>query len=121
MTDVAAQWRWSDIPEEIVTPLLSRRLISGDNLTIARVRLSAGCPIPQHAHVHEQMTHVVEGCLRFWVDGSAGYRDVGAGEVIHFPSNLPHRAEALEDTVVIDVFTPVREDWVRGTDSYLRG
>jgi quercetin dioxygenase-like cupin family protein len=117
----AAFYSWSDVPSEQVKPDLSRRLITGERVMLAQVELQRGCIVPQHAHVHEQVTYVLAGCLRLTVgeDGATSY-DLRAGDVIHLPSNLPHAAEALEDAQVLDVFSPPREDWLNRSDDYLR-
>jgi quercetin dioxygenase-like cupin family protein len=117
----ASFFRWSDVPSEQVKPDISRRLITGERIMLAQVDLQRGCIVPQHAHVHEQMTYVLEGCLRLTVgsDGETTH-DLRAGEVIHLPSSVPHAAVALEDTRVLDVFSPPREDWLNRTDDYLR-
>lgn len=86
---------------------------------IAHVYLAKGAIVPEHAHENEQITYILEGKLRFTL--GAETVDVGAGEVLTIPPNLPHAAEALEDTVDVDVFTPPREDWLSGADAYLRG
>jgi len=87
----------------------------------ANVELARGCVVPKHAHVHEQITYVLEGWLRLTVgdDGAETY-DLRPGDVIHLPSNVPHGAEALDETRVIDLFSPPREDWLNRTDDYLR-
>jgi quercetin dioxygenase-like cupin family protein len=88
---------------------------------VASVELERGCVVPRHAHVHEQISYVLDGCLRLVVgDAGAESYEVRTGEVVVIPSNVPHAAEALEDTRVLDVFSPPREDWLNGTDSYLR-
>ena len=117
----ATFFRWADVPSEQVKPDISRKLITGDRIMLAEVKLQRGCIVPQHAHVHEQMTYVLDGCLRLTVgeDGATSY-DLRGGEVVVLPSNVPHAAEALEDTRVIDVFSPPREDWLNRTDAYLR-
>ena len=117
----ATSYRWSDVPSEQVKPDLSRRLITGERIMLAQVELQRGCVVPKHAHMHEQVTHVLEGCLRLIVgdDGSESY-DLRAGEAIVLPSNVPHAAEALEDSRVLDIFNPPREDWLDRTDAYLR-
>jgi quercetin dioxygenase-like cupin family protein len=111
-------FRWSDVESEQLKPDLSRRLIVGDELMLARVLLEKGCIVPEHSHVNEQLSYILEGALRFWIDGKV--LDVRAGEVLCIPSNMPHQAEALEDTVDLDVFYPPRQDWLARTDSYLR-
>ena len=117
----ATYYRWSDVPSEQVKPDLSRRLITGQRIMLAQVELQRGCVVPQHAHVHEQMTYVLEGCLRLRIGDEGGEsHDLCAGDVIALPSNVPHAAEALEDTRVLDVFSPPREDWLTREDAYLR-
>ena len=117
----ASYFRWSDIPQEQVKPDLTRRLVTGERVMVASIELQRDCVVPQHAHVHEQVSYVLEGCLRLTIgnDGSESY-DVRAGEIVLIPSNVPHAAVALEDTRVIDVFSPPREDWLNRTDDYLR-
>jgi quercetin dioxygenase-like cupin family protein len=91
-------------------------------MMIAHVYLATGAIVPKHSHHNEQITYILEGRLRFWFgDDESEQLDVGAGEVLTIPPHLPHRAEALEDTLDVDVFTPPRADWLSGDDSYLRG
>jgi unsaturated pyranuronate lyase len=118
----ATHYRWDDMPKEALNPDLGRRLIAGERLMLAHVYLEKGCVVPQHSHHNEQLTYILEGKLRFWLgeDGSTVV-DVAAGEVLHIPPNLPHKAEALETTLDVDVFSPPREDWLDGSDAYLRG
>ena len=111
-------FRWSEVEEEQMKPDLARQLVVGNELMLARVLLKKGCIVPEHSHVNEQLTYILEGVLRFWIDGKV--IDVKAGEVLCIPSNLPHKAEALEDTVDLDVFYPPRQDWLNKTDAYLR-
>lgn len=114
-------FRWESMPREKVTDALERRIISGDRMMIAHVYLKKGCVVPRHAHENEQITYILEGALRFWIgEDEAEQVDVRAGEVLHIPSNVPHKALALEDTLDVDVFSPPREDWLGGTDDYLR-
>ena len=114
-------FRWSEMPRERVTDLLDRRLITGERMMLAHVYLKKGCVVPKHQHENEQLTYILEGALRFWI-GEDGKEElvVHAGEVLHIPSNIPHKAEALEDTLDVDVFSPPRWDWLNGTDAYLR-
>ena len=113
--------RWDDLPVEKVTDTLGRRLITGDRMMIAHVYLDEGCVVPRHSHENEQITYILTGCLRFTIGGeNPRVVDVAAGEVLHIPSHVPHRAEALEDTLDVDVFSPPRQDWLDGSDSYLR-
>jgi len=110
--------RWNEVELEKLNPLLDRQMITGDQLMIARVLLKKGCVVPEHSHVNEQLTYIVDGALKFWIDGREIV--VRAGEVLCIPSNMPHKAEALEDTVDLDVFHPPRQDWLSKSDSYLR-
>lgn len=111
---------WEDMPRERVTDALSRRLITGERMMLAQVYLDKGCIVPRHSHENEQLTYILEGSLRFWI-GEDGQEElvVRAGQVLHIPSNVPHMAEALEDTLDVDVsFSPPRQDWLDGTDTY---
>jgi quercetin dioxygenase-like cupin family protein len=118
----AKHYRWKDLPAEPLKGGISRRLITGKGVMIAHVYLKKGDDVPQHSHVNEQITYILEGALQFWL-GPEGDREVTvrAGEVLVIPSNLEHRALALEDTLDVDVFNPPRQDWLNGTDAYLRG
>jgi quercetin dioxygenase-like cupin family protein len=109
------------MPKEKVTDLLDRRLITGERMMLAHVYLKKGCIVPKHSHENEQLTYILEGCLRFWLgEDQQETLDLRAGEVLHIPGNLPHKAEALEDTLDVDVFSPPRADWLNKTDDYLR-
>jgi quercetin dioxygenase-like cupin family protein len=113
---------WNDVPLEAVTDTISRRLFTGERMMLAHVHLKKGAIVPWHSHENEQITWIVEGALRFWL-GEEGSDDVqelviSAGETMYIPSNLPHKAEALEDTFDVDIFSPPRQDWLDGTDSY---
>jgi quercetin dioxygenase-like cupin family protein len=110
--------RWDDIEHEELSPGLARRVLHGDGLTVARIYLKKGAIVPLHQHVNEQLSYVLEGRLRF--DFEQGQQVVAAGEMMQISANEPHEVEALEDSVAFDVFQPVREDWLRGDDSYLR-
>jgi quercetin dioxygenase-like cupin family protein len=121
MTGRATHHRWDDLPREELNPLIGRRLVTGERMMLAHVYLAQGAVVPKHAHENEQLTYILEGRLRFRLgeDGSEVV-DVAAGEVLHIPSHLPHEAEALEDTLDVDVFSPPRQDWLDGSDAYLR-
>lgn len=107
--------------KEKVTNLLDRRLITGDRMMLAHVYLKKGCIVPRHQHENEQLTYVLEGALHFWLgEDEAEQIVIRAGEVLHIPSNVWHKAEALEDTLDVDVFSPPRADWLAKTDDYLR-
>jgi quercetin dioxygenase-like cupin family protein len=110
---------WNTIPLEDLKPLLQRQFVVGQEIMLARVLLKKGCIVPEHSHHNEQLTYILEGTLKFWIDGRE--IDVHAGEVLCIPAHMPHKAEALEDTVDLDVFTPPRADWIDKSDQYLRG
>jgi len=110
---------WSSIELEGLNPLLQRHFVVGQNVMLARVLLKKGCIVPEHSHHNEQITYVLEGALKFWIDGKVLV--VNAGEVLTIPPHMPHKAEALEYTVDLDVFNPPRADWINKTDKYLRG
>ncbi|GJG86320.1 hypothetical protein tb265_15010 [Gemmatimonadetes bacterium T265] len=115
----ARHLRWEDLPREQVTPQLARRLVTSERMMLAQVYLDRGSVVPKHSHENEQITWIVEGALRFWL-GEDGAEEVvvRAGEVLVIPSHLPHAAEALEDTLDVDIFCPPRADWLDGTDTY---
>ena len=111
--------RWNDMPRERVTDEIDRRVITGERMMLAHVYLKKGSVVPRHSHENEQLTYILEGALRFKI-GPEGSEVivVRAGEVLVIPSNVPHEAEALEDTLDVDVFNPPRQDWLDGTDHY---
>lgn len=113
--------RWTDIPEEPLKGSITRRMISGEKAMLAQIVLKKGDTVPRHSHHNEQLTYVIAGKLLLRL-GEQGEHVVvvAAGEVLVIPPNLPHSAEALEDTLDIDVFAPPREDWLARTDDYLR-
>jgi quercetin dioxygenase-like cupin family protein len=115
----AKLFNWDAMPKEKVTEAIDRRLVTGERTMLAHVYLAKGAVVPQHSHDNEQFSYILSGALRFWL-GADGSDElvVRAGEVLHIPPNVPHKAEALEDTVDVDVFTPVRQDWLDGSDSY---
>jgi len=114
-------YAWEQMPRETVSPMLDRRLITGDRMMLAHVYLKKGCIVPKHQHENEQLTYILEGALRFWIGEDESQEViVRAGEVLHIPSNVFHKAEALEDTLDVDIFDPPRQDWLNKTDSYLR-
>jgi len=118
----ATHYRWDDLPKETLKPMLDRRLISTDRMMIAHVYFEhEGVSVPKHEHENEQLTYIIEGKLRFRLgDDESEVVDVAAGEVLHIPSWLPHSAESLERTVDVDIFCPPRQDWLDGSDAYLR-
>jgi quercetin dioxygenase-like cupin family protein len=124
MSERAIHIAWSSIPPEQLNPLLTRQFVTGSQGMLARIILKKGCIVPRHSHPNEQITYILEGTLRFFLgeEGvSQDIKDIRAGEVLVIPANLPHSAEALEDTVDLDIFAPPRQDWISGNDAYLRG
>ena len=124
MTDVR-KLSWDDMAVEELTPLIGRRLIYTDKQMLAHVYLKQGAIVPAHDHINEQITYILSGALRFWLGEHADnpgseYVDVRAGEVLVIPSSVRHRAEALEDTLDVDIFNPPRQDWIDKSDNYLR-
>lgn len=121
MTTEAQFHVWDEMPLESLNPMLDRRLVTGERMMIAQVLLKKGCVVPKHSHENEQITYIISGALRFLL-GEAQDDEVvvRGGGVLVIPSNLPHSAVALEDTVDVDVFCPPRQDWLDGTDAYLR-
>jgi len=114
-------YRWEEMPKEKVSPMLERRLVTGDRMMLAHVYLKKGCIVPRHQHENEQLTYILNGALKFWIgEDEKEELVVRGGEVLHIPSNVWHKAEALEDTLDVDVFSPPRQDWLDKTDSYLR-
>jgi unsaturated pyranuronate lyase len=122
MPTTARHHRWEDIPKEKLNDLLDRRLITGERMMLAHVYLKKGCLVPRHSHENEQLTYVLGGALHFWLgEDEKEEVVVRSGEVLAIPPNLPHKALALEDTLDVDVFCPPRQDWLAGSDAYLRG
>jgi len=113
------KYRWADLPEEQLNPLLTRKLMTGERVMLSELVLKKGCIVPAHHHENEQISYVLRGTLKFVVNGEEII--LRTGEVLHIPSNVVHSAEALEDTLDLDVFSPPRQDWLDGTDQYLRG
>lgn len=111
-------YQWDKVPKEELNPTFARQMINGETMTVARVYLKKGCLVPEHSHHNEQISIVEQGALHFVVNGQE--QVVKAGEVLRIPPNVPHSALAKEDCVGIDIFCPVREDWLRGDDAYLR-
>ena len=121
MTTKAKLYSWDEVPLETMNPLLDRRVISGERMMIAQVLLKKGSIVPQHSHENEQITYIISGVLRFLLGEEQDEEViVRQGQVLVIPSNLPHSALALEDTIDVDIFCPPREDWLDGSDAYLR-
>jgi quercetin dioxygenase-like cupin family protein len=109
---------WSGIAEEQLNPLVSRAVIHGANMTVARITLRKSAVVPSHRHINEQITMLQSGALRFVMEGEE--RIIRAGEILRIPPDAPHMVEAIEDSVAVDLFSPVRQDWISGDDQYLR-
>ena len=122
MEKQARLFKWSEIPYEQLSAHIERRFVHGESIMLAQLRLARGAIVPLHSHHNEQVSYILEGALKFWIGAEDGEEIVvGAGEVLHLPAHLPHRAEAMEDCVALDLFCPPREDWINRDDAYLRG
>lgn len=110
---------WNEIPLETLSDTISRKLFTGERMMIAQVFIKKGGVVPTHQHDNEQLSYILEGALEFELEGKTLV--LKAGEILFIPSNVPHKAIALEDTVDVDVFSPPRQDWLTGQDAYLRG
>lgn len=111
-------YRWDQINRENMSALVSRQVIHSDTMTIARIDLKRGAMVPEHAHLNEQISMVERGAVKFVLAGVE--KVIGPGDILRIPPHVPHSAEALEDSVAVDLFSPRREDWIRGDDAYLR-
>ena len=111
--------RWQDEPIEALGSGIGRRMLNGEAMTLAQITLAAGAEVPLHEHPNEQIATVLSGRLRFLIGDEE--LEVGAGESVLIPGGVPHRVDALEDSLVLDAFAPRRDDWLRGEDAYLRG
>ena len=109
---------WESVPLEIMSDMISRKIVMGDKAMVAQVFLKKDAVVPEHHHESEQITYILEGALKFEIEGKEVV--VRKGEVLSIPSNVPHRAVALEDTVDLDIFSPIRTDWLSKNDAYLR-
>jgi quercetin dioxygenase-like cupin family protein len=110
---------WNTVEIEQLNPLIGRQFVVGRDIMVARVLMRKGAIVPEHSHMNEQVTYILAGALKFWIDGKEIV--VHEGEVLTIPPNMPHKAEAIEDTVDLDVFNPPRADWMNKDDQYLRG
>ena len=116
----AQKFAWSEMPPEQVTDSFRRQMIVGENEMLCRLELAPGCLVPEHSHVSEQISHVLQGRLRFHIEGES--IEIGPGESLLVPPNVPHAVEVVGEEPVIDfdIFSPIRRDWLDGTDDYLR-
>ncbi len=112
---------WNEVPAEQVNPSMKRKMIYGEQVMIAKIKLKDGFVVPLHSHENEQITEVVQGTIRFWFGANGEQQlDVHAGESVVIPGNLPHKALMIGDVEEIDIFAPPRQDWLTGTDDYLK-
>ena len=111
-------WNWGSIPQEQLNERLSRKFVSGEKITLAQLFLHQGCLVPEHSHESEQLSLVMTGCLKFNVENHV--QIVKTNELLRIPCNAKHSVEVLEDSLVYDIFSPVRQDWLDGSDAYLR-
>ena len=112
-------YTWDEMEKEVLSDTIARKIVSGEKAMVAQVFLAKGAIVPEHHHESEQITYILEGALAFEIGGSELV--VGNGQVLRIPSNVPHRAVALEDTLDLDIFSPIRQDWIEKDDAYLRG
>jgi quercetin dioxygenase-like cupin family protein len=111
-------YEWNQVEKEQLSPTFARQVIHTDAMTVARVYLRKGCSVPEHSHHNEQISMMERGSLKFVIAGQE--KVLKAGQVLRIPPHVPHSAEALEDCVAVDLFSPPRQDWIRGDDAYLR-
>lgn len=111
-------YTWDDIPQEKMNDRIWRKVITGEKAMVAQVFLRRGAIVPEHQHESEQLTYILKGALQFHIEGREIV--VSEGQVLRIPSHVPHRAVALEDTLDLDIFSPIRTDWLTGQDDYLR-
>ncbi len=111
-------YSWEGIPPEALNENLWRKVIHGSKMTMAQIHFDKGAAVPSHHHENEQFSLVVSGAVRFELEGKEVVPK--PGEIIHIPSNVPHRVVALEESIVMDIFSPIRQDWIDGTDDYFR-
>src|ERR1051326_5182673 len=109
---------WDEMEKEILSATIGRKMIAGEKAMVAQVFFTKGAIVPLHSHESEQITYILEGALKFELEGKEVV--VRKGEVLHILSNVPHRAVALEDTLDLDIFSPIRTDWLKKDDAYLR-
>jgi quercetin dioxygenase-like cupin family protein len=122
MAEELLHTRWTDVPSAQLNPLLTRQFVTGSQSMFARIELKKGCLIPRHQHPNEQISYITAGALRFLLgeEGAIVEKILREGEILIIPGNLPHSAEALEDTIDFDIFAPPRQDWIANDDAYLR-
>ena len=113
--------KWEEVPTEEVTPSMHRKIITGEKLMVAKMKFKDGFLVPLHHHFHEQVTQVLTGTIRFWFgENKEQVMDLGPGDVVVIPSNLPHEALMIGEVEEIDTWSPPRQDWLDKTVDYLR-
>jgi quercetin dioxygenase-like cupin family protein len=112
-------YTWDEMEKEVLSDTIGRKIISGERAMLSQVFLAKGAIVPEHHHESEQITYILQGALQFEIGGREIV--VRQGQVLRIPSNVPHRAVALEETLDLDIFSPIREDWLKKDDAYLRG
>ena len=118
---MVSKLNWDSVPTETVNPFMSRQIVSGDKLMIAKIKFKDGFIVPLHSHIHEQVTQVISGKMRFWFGANKEHTmDLEPGDVIVIASDLPHEALMIGDVVEVDTWAPPRRDWLDKTDAYLR-
>jgi len=110
--------RWDELALEKVTEMISRKIITGERAMVSQIYLKRGAVVPMHSHESEQLSYVLQGAIKFLVGGEELV--VREGEVLLIPSWVEHQAEALDDTFSLDIFSPIRQDWLDKTDDYFR-
>jgi quercetin dioxygenase-like cupin family protein len=124
MRHLTVQWQtmnlytWDEMEKEVLNDSIGRKMVYGEKAMVAQIFIAKGGIVPEHFHESEQLTYIMEGALKFKLEGKEIV--VNKGQVLHIPSNVPHSAVALEDTLDLDIFSPIRHDWVNKTDDYLR-
>jgi quercetin dioxygenase-like cupin family protein len=111
-------YTWDEMEKEALSDTIARKMVTGEKAMVAQIFIKKGGIVPEHFHESEQLTYILEGALKFTIQGKEIV--VNKGQVLHIPSNVPHSAEAMEDTVDLDIFSPIRHDWINKTDDYLR-
>ena len=118
----AALLPWADVPTEVVNPMMSRKIITGELMTVARITFKDGFLVPMHSHHNEQITQVISGRMHFrFGENGEQEMELGAGDVVVIPAHLPHEARCIGDVEEMDMWAPRRDDWLDGSDDYLRG
>ena len=118
MPSAVSLYRWDELALEKVTEMISRKIVTGEREMLAQIYLKKGAIVPMHNHESEQITYVLQGAMKFLINGEE--ITLREGECLHIPSWVEHQAEALDDTLTLDIFSPIRHDWLNGTDDYFR-